>query len=154
MTAQPAAGTQPDGPEGNPMGFDVPPHRPCPDQHTPKGPHRGEGASGITRTGAVVDPRLAMYQSQPQPCSFEHLLPHPRTALEPGTKATKACQGPIDMVPDVGSLSLKAAVCTWSARCCCQAAGAAQVMQQHATKPSQRQGRRGALPTHNSAHVM
>ena len=43
MTAQPAVGTQPYGPEGNPMGLNVPPHRPCPDQHTPKSPAEEKG---------------------------------------------------------------------------------------------------------------
>ena len=76
VTAQPAVGTQPYGPEGDLMGLDVPPHRPCPDQTYTKEPSKGERACGNTRGGAVVDPQLGMYQRQPRPGSFEQLLSH------------------------------------------------------------------------------
>ena len=76
MRVQPAVGTQPYGPEGNPMGLTVRMHRPRPDRPYTREPRRGRWACGITCRGAVVDPHWGCTKDSHGPALSRTPLSH------------------------------------------------------------------------------
>ena len=76
MRVQPAVGTQPYGPEGNPMGLTVRMLRPRPDRPYTREPRRGRWACGITRRGAVVDPHWGCTKGSHGPALSRTPLSH------------------------------------------------------------------------------